>query len=445
VRTPTADPLPSLWSLRAFKSVAETGSVSRGAAQILRAPSTLTRSIRELESHLGVELFERKPRGMLLTEFGNVVLLRAQQAEGELLAAWQDIVEMAFAADCSDRSSVLHALFDCKRLAVLIDLVDHRHMPTVAALRGISQPGISMHVRSLEQALGTRLFERTARGLRPTSAASLLASRARRAIAILDLIRQDISLIQGCAEGCVRVGALPLGRAMILPTAIARLIAKYPRLKVMTVESPYESLVKGLRDAEIDFVLGALRPSSATPDLSTEALFTDDVSLVARQGHPLTAKHPVSIKDLDGVGWVMSRVGAPTCKLFAAMFERLGHRAPTPAVETGDLAILRSLLIQSDLVTVLSSYQLFYELQDERIARLDFDCGDVRREIGIIRSARSTLSAAAASLISEIRAVAREIPCGIAGRAPSPEEAAGDGRARVETEPGLVSAGPELR
>lgn len=63
------------WSLiRSFLAVAEHGSLS-GAARALRASQpTLGRQIRQLEDDLQQVLFHRHPRGLTLTENGNVLL-----------------------------------------------------------------------------------------------------------------------------------------------------------------------------------------------------------------------------------------------------------------------------------------------------------------------------------------------------------------------------------
>jgi hypothetical protein len=56
--------------LPAFLAVADQGSANRAGAALFRAQSAVPRSIHKLERELGVELFERRARGRLLTEHG---------------------------------------------------------------------------------------------------------------------------------------------------------------------------------------------------------------------------------------------------------------------------------------------------------------------------------------------------------------------------------------
>lgn len=70
--------LPALLSTatRYFMEVVRTGSVSEAAKVVHVAPSAVSRQVAKLEDSLGCQLFERQPRGMVLTE------------AGERLAAW---------------------------------------------------------------------------------------------------------------------------------------------------------------------------------------------------------------------------------------------------------------------------------------------------------------------------------------------------------------------
>ena len=70
---------PELRQLPAFLAVADQGSANRAGIALFRAQSAVSRSIHKLESELGVTLFERRARGMLMTEYGRALLVRARR------------------------------------------------------------------------------------------------------------------------------------------------------------------------------------------------------------------------------------------------------------------------------------------------------------------------------------------------------------------------------
>src|SRR5947208_2718510 len=217
---------PELRHRRSFLAVADHGSAYQAGAALFRAQSAVSRSIHKLEHELGVELFERRARGMLLTEYGRALLVRARRVHAEMQRARTELAALAESL-------------------------------------GITQPAVSIAVRQLEGSIGVALFERTARGMMPTPAGAALALRLKRAWAEIRHAVADIASLRGITQGTVTVGALPLGRTRLLPESIAGVVAKYPGLHVATTEGSFETLAASLRAGDLDFILGALRPAES--------------------------------------------------------------------------------------------------------------------------------------------------------------------------------------
>lgn len=81
--------------LRTFVAVAETGSVTRGAARIYRSQSATSLQIKRLEVVLGQPVFERHGRGVVLSDTGRRLLPVAQDVTARLDAVLRDICEDA--------------------------------------------------------------------------------------------------------------------------------------------------------------------------------------------------------------------------------------------------------------------------------------------------------------------------------------------------------------
>jgi LysR family transcriptional regulator of gallate degradation len=395
--------LLNLAYLRAFRLVAQTGSATRAASALYRAQSAVTRSLQELETAVGETLFERRSSGMLPTPAGRVVIERCERifAELEELAQW-------CAARQSRRRSVAEGtlpayLLNTRRLQLFSALARHRHMPSAAQTLGISQPAVSSAIRIMESGAGMQLFYRSPRGLLLTSEGETFLLHVRRALNELRHIPDDIAALRGSIQGHVTVGALPLGRTLLLPEAIARVAAQYPGVRIVTDESAYETLVAGLRAGDIDFVLGALRANDAASGLVNERLMSDDLVVLARRDHPLASVRALALRDIASAQWILPRSHSPARGLFEALFKRARLKAPMPSVETADLAIIRGVLLQSDMLAAVSAQQLYYERESAQLVALDIAMQNTRRDIGLIVRAGGTPSPAARALIDAIR------------------------------------------
>ncbi|MFE6871174.1 LysR family transcriptional regulator [Kitasatospora sp. NPDC057692] len=88
--------------LRSFAAVCEEGQLTAAAARLFVSQPTLTKQIRQLESQLGVELFERSRRGMAPTRAGWALAAHA----GALLAGWEEALRATRAAAANQGSTL---------------------------------------------------------------------------------------------------------------------------------------------------------------------------------------------------------------------------------------------------------------------------------------------------------------------------------------------------
>lgn len=76
------------------REVALEGSIRRAADNLHISPSAIARQIQQLEEQFGAALFERQPRGMRLTEAGQIVLETIQQFERNAASALSHVEEL---------------------------------------------------------------------------------------------------------------------------------------------------------------------------------------------------------------------------------------------------------------------------------------------------------------------------------------------------------------
>jgi LysR family transcriptional regulator of gallate degradation len=390
-----------LHNLRIFVSVADTESISRAAKQLFKVPSAITRSIVELERAIGVPLFDRKPRGMLLNAYGEAVLVRARRINDEIQLAVDEFLDPKAKASPSSRTSISILLFNSRKLQLLIHLVELRSLSSAAVQMELTPAGVSMALARIEGVFGQSLFHRGLEGMIATESAGRLVMRAKRIFAELRHIESDISVISGNLTGSVVIGTTPLGRTQIFATAIATATAHHQGLRVTTVDNSYDHLLASLRSGEIDFMFGALRSRNQCQGLVTEPLLIDRLAIVVRAKHPLVGKRELRLSELLRERWIFPRmIGRP---LVDASFRKMGLQPPVPAVEAGDPSVIRQLLVASDMLAVTSPLQLVFEIESGALVELPVTLEGTIREVGLVVRDGAMLSPAARAVLESVR------------------------------------------
>jgi LysR family transcriptional regulator of gallate degradation len=395
----------SLRHLRAFLTVADTGSIAAAAKAANRAQSAIARSLKEIETHLSVKLFDRTRSGMALTVYGKALAVRARAVAEEFKLARETLST----GKTQPSAPVFDMLFSEQRLLIFITLAERRHMQTTAKVCGVSQPAVSTAIGDLEGSLGFPLFLRTAKGMLLTQEGEILLFRTKRAFAELRNVSFDIAALQGNVTGKVVVGSHPLSRASILPLAIARLHALYPNVSISTEEGSSDELISGVRSGDFDFILNTWRPDQQAPDLTDEHLVRERLVIFVRSGHPLTSKHAISPDDLLQSNWVLPARRTTTRELLDNAFRTIYGHTPRCMIETSDLLVLRRLLLSSDLVTAVSPLQIDLETNTGLLQPISFDLPHTDRVILLTQRAHCSLSPGASLLATAIREIAAEL------------------------------------
>lgn len=124
--------------LRYFVSVAEELHFTRAAERLYVSQPALSKQVRALERHLGVELFRRDPQGVTLTEAGAALLPHARR----VLDAWSEGSAALEAARVAARSTLVVGMSTSPGRGGLLPAIRSRftaaHPDTVLRLRQVS-------------------------------------------------------------------------------------------------------------------------------------------------------------------------------------------------------------------------------------------------------------------------------------------------------------------
>ena len=125
---------------------------------------------------------------------------------------------------------------------------------TQAALKlSVSQPAVSQSLRQLEEALDTKLFVRSCRGIRLTQEGEELFSHVKKSYEEIELGEKKLLEIKNLESGELRIGASDMTLRFYLLPYLEKYHETYPHIKVKVTNAPTPETLKLLLEEKIDF------------------------------------------------------------------------------------------------------------------------------------------------------------------------------------------------
>src|SRR3954449_8936933 len=117
---------------------------------------------------------------------------------------------------------------DTRQLTAFCEVVERRSFSQAAERLGVTQPAVSLQVRSLEQRLGAQLLDRSGRRVEPTEAGLRLYRGAQRLLSIAAQLLEELGEPEGPLRGALEIGASPGPAAIVLPLLLCEFQRKNP-------------------------------------------------------------------------------------------------------------------------------------------------------------------------------------------------------------------------
>lgn len=176
---------------------------------------------------------------------------------------------------------------------------------------GISAPALSKSIRSLENHLGTALFNRSGRVLTLTRFGREFTAEARRMLSLADHLESRAIAVASGDAGEIRIGTGPMAHQVMLPIALSCLSPDETRFRIDVTDAPWPELAEGLLDCTYDFVVADpddLSQHTAYANFEVQPVAPMDLPLLVRPENPLATRSPLNMLDLVGARWVTPRI-----------------------------------------------------------------------------------------------------------------------------------------
>jgi DNA-binding transcriptional LysR family regulator len=292
---------------------------------------------------------------------------------------------------------------DTRQLAAFCAVVERKSFSQAAERLGVTQPAVSLQIRSLEQRLGRQLLDRSGRRVEPTEAGLRLYASAQRLLALEEQLLEDVvGDEEGELTGTLELGASTGPGGAVVPVLLCQFQEAHHDVRVRLAVSDTQTVVDQVADRQLELgIVGAARRHRG---VVFEPFFRDEVVLACPAGHRFAGK-TVTLDDLRAERVLIMQEGAGVRQVIEDELRAAGTRLRDldVRVELGLQESVRSAVAAGHGVTFISRSALDADLAAGTIAIARVRGLDPVREIFLARSTGRTETRAARAFVDYAR------------------------------------------
>jgi DNA-binding transcriptional LysR family regulator len=282
---------------------------------------------------------------------------------------------------------------DIPALKAFVAVAEHGSFSLAAAQLSLTQPAVTRRIQLLEEAAGSRLFDRLGRQVLLTEAGRTLLPRALQVLALLDDTMQELQDLAGEVQGQLRLLTSHHIGLHRLPGVLREYKQRYPQVKLnirfLNSQETHQRIVDGEGD------LGITTQEPGELPLVRRDIWIDELQVVVAPGHPLSQRTTLVLKDLAAYPAILPDARFYTGRLVRELFEQKGVPLRLDEdLSTEYLETIKALLGIGESWSVLPQTML-----DAQLITLTVEGVQLRRKLVSIHHKDRSLSRAALALL----------------------------------------------
>ena len=282
-----------------------------------------------------------------------------------------------------------------KQVRAFLAVAQSMSFASAATQLHLSQPALSLSIKSLEDNLGGKLFTRTTRHITLTPEGEALAPIARRLLAQWENAEDEMKQRFALQLGKITIASMPSFAASLLPKAIRNYHASYPSIQVAIDDVLSDTVVEMVRNNQVE--LGITFEPNTLLDLSFYPLYEDRFIAILPNNHPLEANTEIHWEALLKYDFITLQRPSSVRTMIESTLNKAGIELNV-AFDAHQLATVSRMLSEGMGVAVVPALCRQQASEQGAVCRPIIQ-PEIRRRVGVICHPRSHLSIAAAAML----------------------------------------------
>jgi len=271
----------------------------------------------------------------------------------------------------------------------------------------VTQPAVTIQIKSLEKSLNVKLMEFLGRRVQLSEAGELLYQYAEKIFDLVGDAEEKMKDFKKLMRGTLRIGTTKNYARYLMPSLLPTFQRKFPRIKVILDEGNSEDMARSVleRKNELAFI------SQLNLDRSIKSLFFSTVEfvLVASPEHRFSQRKSISLRELNGEPVILREKGSGSRAAVLRKFQEYGIW-PSVIIEASSLDFIVGYVKQNRGVSFMFEPDIKEELEKEALKVIPIEEGNIIFFTDIIYHGEKSLSPPAQAFLKMVEELKGELP-----------------------------------
>jgi DNA-binding transcriptional LysR family regulator len=285
---------------------------------------------------------------------------------------------------------------DFDQLNIFLEVARHASFSRAAQKCFRTQPAISSSIKSLEDELGVRLFDRGGGKVSLTAPGKAFLNFAEE---LLDTKRRAMNAVaemERVPRGEIIVGANEGTCLHVLPEVFAQFKKQYPDVSVSVARSERMKIIEQVINNIVDF--GVVSAPVEDPRLKVVAIHRDELMLITPPGHPLDrGKRAAKLEEIAAYPLLLPKLGRTRDAIEEAFYQQ--NLKPIISMELESSEVLKRFVAADVGIGFIALSNAARDVKAKTLSAIPLDGVLIRRDLGLIFRKDRALSRAAQAFI----------------------------------------------
>ena len=284
---------------------------------------------------------------------------------------------------------------DFEQLETFLEVARHSSFSRAGEKRFRTQPAISSQIRSLEEEVGSKLFDRSGGKVALTASGKVFQKYAESVLEARKNVITTLAEMERVPRGEIVIGANEATCLHILPEVFAEFKKQYPNVGVQITRLERAKILGSVNDNAVDF--GVVSVPVDDKRLTVVNIHCDELVMITPPGHALSRMKEITVKDLARFPLLLPKVGRTRTAIENLFHDR--QLKPKVAMELDSSELLKRFVAAEVGIGFIARSNVIEDVKAGALAAIPLADAMIRRDLALVYRKDKSLSRAARAFI----------------------------------------------